>query len=194
MLAKILFAPYLEADEKVIHVFHRHPFVMAKSLLRVLFFSFAIPLFIYYLFPNLLLLCAIIMLVGFIRIIYVVFNWYHDALLITNVSLLAVQWNGFFHKSSSRLEYQMVEGTASEIKGFRRTILNYGNVTVQGGGAPMVIKDVIDPKNVEKKIMMYQEKFVANQNVKDSNTLKALLATMIRQHAQNEGLSEQAAE
>ncbi len=190
MFAKILFAPYLEADEKVLDIFHRHPFVMLRSLLRVLFFSFALPLFVYFLFPNFLILCALVMLIGFIRMIYVVFNWYHDALLVTNVSLLAVQWNGFFHKSSSRLEYQMVEGTASEIKGFRRTIFNYGTVSIQGGGSPMVLKDAIDPKKVEKKIMMYQEKFVAHQNVKDSNTLKTLLTTMIRQHAQTENLSE----
>ena len=190
MIAKILFKPYLEAEEKISEIFHRHPFVMTKSLLRVVFFSFVLPIFVYLLFPNLLILCALVMLIGFIRVIYVVFNWYHDALLVTNVSLLAVQWNGFFHRSSSRLEYQMVEGTASEIKGFRRTIFNYGDVSVQGGGSPMVLKDAIDPKKVEKKIMMFQEKFVANQHVKDSNTLKTLLTTMLRHHAQNGGSPE----
>lgn len=190
VIASFLFKPYLEADEKISKVFHRHPFVMFVDLMRLFFFGFIVPFFLYYLFPSLVLFFAIWMVISCVRILYIIFNWYHDALLITNVSLLHVEWNGFFDRTSARLEYQMIEGTAAEIRGFLRTIFNYGNVSVQGGGTPLQLKDAMNPKRVEKQIMMFQEKFVNNQTIRNSNTLKSLLTTMIQQHAKTHGVPE----
>lgn len=190
-IAEFFFAPYLEKGEKVLRVYHRHPFVMIPSMARVLFFGFGIPVFLYMLFPNFVLFFALWIFISLIRIIYIFFNWYHDALLVTPVSLIAVQWNGFFDRMSSRVEYNQVEGTSSEIRGFRRTIFNYGNLTIQyGTGAPLVLRDTINPKSVEKQILMYQDKFVSDQNLKDAGSLKSLLTTMLRHHAKTEGLSE----
>lgn len=190
LIADILFAPYLEPGEKVLHVFHRHPFVMLGDMLRIAFFGFAIPLFLYALFPEFVLFFALWMGISLIRVVYVLFNWYHDAFLVTNVSLLHVEWNGFFDRVSSRLEYQNIEGTSSEIRGFRRTLFNYGQLTIQGANISLVLKDAINPKKSEKQIMMYQEKFVTDQNLKDSGTLKNLLTSMLRHHAKTEGVPE----
>ena len=191
IVAEFLFAPYLEKGEKVLRVYHRHPFVMIPSLARVLFFGFGIPVFLYLLFPNFVLFFALWLFITLIRIIYILFNWYHDAVLVTPASLISVQWNGFFDRMSSRIEYHQIEGTGSEIRGFARTVFNFGNLTIQfGSGAPMVLRDAINPKGVEKQILMYQEKFVSDANLKDAGTLKSLLTTMLRHHAKTEGLPE----
>jgi len=190
-VANYLFEPYLEEGEKILKVFHRHFFVMLPDLLRVLFFGAAIPLFLFYLFPNFVLFFAIWLLITMIRLVYVIFNWYHDTLIATNLSLISVKWNGFFDRVSSRLEYNQIDGTASEIRGFRRTLFNYGNVTIQhGSGVPLVLLDAVNPKGVEKQILIYQEKFVSDQNLKDSDTLKNLLVSMIRNHVKSGGMVE----
>jgi hypothetical protein len=189
IIAEVLFAPYLEKGEKIIEVFHRHPFVMLMDFLRILFFGFAIPLFLFYLFPDLWIIFAIWMCISALRILYVLADWYHDVILVSNVSLLSVQWNGFFDRVSSRLEYTLIDGSSSEIRGFRKTVFNYGDVSItHGSGVPLTLRDVYNPKRVEKKIMTYQEKFVTDLNLKDANTLKTLLATMLRHHVKTEGV------
>jgi len=191
-VANYLFAPYLEEGEKVLRVFHRHFFVMLPDLFRVLLFGVAIPLFLFYLFPDFAFFFAIWIFVTLIRLVYILFNWYHDALLVTTVSLISVQWNGFFDRMSSRLEYNQIDGTTSEIRGFRRTLFNYGNVTIQhGSGVPIVLRDAVNPKSVEKQIMLYQDKFVSDQSLKDSDALKDLLTTMLRHHVKTGSIPEE---
>lgn len=186
-VAQALFKPHLEPGEEIIDVFHRHPFVMLPSLGRILFFAFLVPLFLYYMFPEFVLFFALWMLAGVIRIIYLVFNWYHDALLATSVSLLKTYWNGFFDRSSSRLEYPMMEGISYTIQGFRRTVFNYGHVHVNrsGGSSLLELPDAINPPKVERLILTQQEKFTSSQGMQDSETLKSLLVTMIREHNKN---------
>ena len=187
--SEIFFAPYLEQGEKVTHVFHRHPFIMIRDLCRITIFSLGIPLFLYYLFPQFFLFFSIFIFIGVVRILYVIFNWYHDALLTTSVSLIAVQWNGFFDRTSSRLEYQNIDGTSCEIRGFRRTIFNYGIVTI-AGSTTIVLKDAMNPKRVEKKVMEEQEKFMHHMHASDSNAMKALLTDVVRAHVQTKGSPE----
>jgi len=190
LISRFVFGPYLEAGEKIYHVFHRHPFVMLSDLLRISFFGILLPLGLYLLFPNLVLFSLLWIFITFIRILYLIFNWFHDAILITDVSLVHVTWDGFFDRASARLEYNQIDGTASEIRGFRRTIFNYGNVTVSGGSG-LTLRDVINPKKAEKLIMMYQEKLTTHQHLKDAGVLKTLLTTMLRHHAKTEGVPEE---
>lgn len=188
-ISQFVFGPYLEEGEKIFHVFHRHPFVILPDLLRIAVFGVLLPFGVYFLFPNLALLCVLWIFVSLIRVLYVIFNWFHDAILITDISLIHVNWNGFFDRASARLEYNQVDGTSSEIRGFRRTIFNYGNVSVSGGSG-LTLKDAMNPKKAEKLIMMYQEKLTTHQNLKDADVLKNLLTTMLRHHAKTEGVPE----
>lgn len=183
-----MFGPYLDAGEKILVVCHRHPFIVLPESFKVLGVGFIIPGFLYYLFPQYFVFFAIWFLIGLMRCVRIYMMWYHDALLITNVSLIDIYWNGFFDRSSTRLEYQNIEGVTQEIKGFLRTIFNYGDVTIQvmSGGDAMALKDAINPKKVERNIMEFQEKYSTEQSMKDSATLKALLARMVRQHAASE--------
>lgn len=186
-IPQVLFRPHLDPGEEVLDVFHRHPFIMFPSLARISFFTFLVPLFLYYMFPEFAFFFFLWMGVGIIRLVYVFFNWYHDALLVTNVSLLKTYWSGFFDRSSSRLEYPMIEGISYTIQGFRRTVFNYGHVHVNrsGGSSVLDLPDAINPPKVERVILSHQEKFVTDQSMKDSDTLKTLLVSMIRQHNKN---------
>jgi hypothetical protein len=189
IIAKHLFKPYLEDGEKIIHAFHRHPVVLVPDVVRISFFGFAIPIFLWYLWPNLWLCWLIWICVSWIRLVYAIFKWYHDSILITDASLLHVDWNGFFDRSSSRLDYHLITGTSSQIKGVLRTILNYGTVTIGATGSGMTLPDAVNPKNVEKLVVIYQEKFISHQNVKDNDALKSLLVQLVRHHAKTGDIS-----
>lgn len=190
-VASYLFRSHLDPGEEILAVCHRHPFVILSQVLGIIFYGFLLPAVLWYLFPEISLLCMLFIFIHMIRLVYAFSNWYHDALLITNVSLLRVGWFGFFDKTSSRLEYQMIEGISYTVKGVIRTIFNYGEVVVaRSGGNSMAfhLPDAMNPPKVERLIMKYQEQFVSHQNLKDADTLKNLLTAMLRHHAKSEGI------
>lgn len=160
---------------------------MIPELAKILFFGFILPIFLYYLFPEFVLFFVLWLCVSLVRLFYALSTWYHDAILITNVSLVDVSWAGFFKRSACRLEYQMIESVAYEINGFFRTVFNFGNVSVKstGGGTPITLKDAMTPSRIEKEIMAHQEKFVNVQTMQDADALKSLLTTIIRNHVKD---------
>lgn len=193
VFVQFFFQPYLEDGEKIEAVFHRHPFVIFPEFLRLVFFGYFLPIFLWILFPAFLPFFLFWGFISTIRLVYVILQWYHDVLLVTNVSLLDVQWQGFFHRTSSRLEWNMIEGVSCEIQGFLRTVFHYGLVSIShaGGGNALQLKDAMNPHKVEHQIMAYQEKFVTHQHLKDADALKNLLTTMLRHHAKSEGIPDQ---
>lgn len=184
ILADYLFKQYLDTDEVIEAVIHRHPIVFVKNAIPIVAIGFLAPIFLWYLFPEIWMVAALWILVSGVRLGREFMIWYHDAILITNMSLIDVYWHGFFDRSSTRLEYNMMEGVTTEIRGLRRVLLNYGTVSVQRGGGtnPLVLNDAINPRRAERKIMEYQEHFLNDQQIKDSETLKALLTQMVRHH------------
>lgn len=181
--AQAMYAPYLEDDEEIVAVCHRHPFVVLKDLIKLLVIGVVLPIGLYLLFPEFWMFFVIWLVINLFRIARKYLIWYHDALLVTNVSLIDVYWHSMFNRSSTRLEYQMIEGVTQDIKGFIKTIFNYGNISVQvmSGGEAMSLKDAMNPRKVERLILDNQEKYSSEQSMKDSETLKALLISMLRQ-------------
>lgn len=173
-------------------VLHRHPFVLLKSLWPIILVGVALPVFLWYLFAEFWLFFVFWMLVSAIRIFREFMIWYHDAMLITDVSLIDVYWHGFFDRSSTRLEYNMMEGVTTEIRGLRRVLFNYGTVSVQRGGGtnPLILRDALNPRRAERRIMEYQEEYLNKQSIEDSASLKDLLSQMIRHHHKDQQKKE----
>jgi hypothetical protein len=186
-LSRYAFLQYLEPGEVLISVFRKHPLIMGKELMLLILFGYLLPIFLYVLFPEFTLFFVLWLSISLVKVFYILSIWYHDAILITSVSLVDVTWSGFFKRASSRLEYPMIEGVSYEINGFTRTIFNYGNVSVKsnGGGTPIVLKDAMNPPRIEREIMSHQEKFVGEQNLQDADALKGLLATLIKTHVKD---------
>lgn len=183
-LNKQLFAPYLEPDEVIIEVFHKHPFTLIPEMGKIAFFGVFIPIFLYYVFPEFLFVFFVWWCACLIKVFYAFSNWYHDALIITNISLLDVTWNGFFHRTSSRLEYQNIQGISYHIKGFWHTVFKYGTITIQknGGSTTIKLEDAINPQRIERLLLEHQEKHVSKQKLNESETLKALLTSLVKDH------------
>lgn len=186
-IATLLFRNVLEKGEKVQYVVHRHPVVIQKRMIKAFILGLGLPALLSYMFPfaPMKLFFMAWMIVGGLKILYLCADWYFDAWLITNKNIVVSQWEGFFHREFSRIEYQTIEEVAYKIKGFWGTILNFGEVTVARFGGPKVtvLKKAINPKKVTKAILAIQATFMKDKSIKDVQTLKSILSEMIQMHS-----------
>ncbi|MBN1494217.1 hypothetical protein JW911_00590 [Candidatus Peregrinibacteria bacterium] len=191
-LRSYLFSDYLEENEQIMFVSHRHIIVLFRDFLRIFAVHFGIALFVWFLFPQILWICIAWCAIGFVRFLLVLQDWYYDAWLITNMGIVGVQWTGYFNRTSTRVEYASIEGVSYNIKGFLPTVLNYGNVTLAklGGPSTVTLKDAYNPKKVEKNILQFQEEFLTTKNFKDQEVLKALLSDLVADHVKKHGLPQ----
>lgn len=186
-----LYSSYLGDGEKIIFVIHRHIFLQMGDFAKILFFGLAIPLFMWWLFPGTVVVALTWFLIGSIRFVYEFFDWYYDVWLVTNVSIVEIMWQGFFQKSSSRIEYHIIQGIGYEIKGFMRTIFNYGDLTLEKfTGNASVFNGALWPKRKVEMLGAAQEEFVKHKNYRDHHALQNLLSDLLQQHVVEYGIEK----
>lgn len=181
ILDRILFRHLLDKDEKLLMVAHVHPFMIYAQLLRVMFAGILVPALAYYLFPPLYPIWLVWALLGVILFSYRVLQWYLDAWVITNLSVIDFEWESPFTQSTNRIEYGNIDGITNEIKGFWGTIFRFGNIQITHvSGTPLILNNVASPRKVERFIMEHQQNFVHQQGFSDQAKLKELLTKLLR--------------
>jgi len=185
IIANYLFGEYLEKGEKIKEVAHTTILTIWRNLFRLAALSFFIPGILFLFFPQLLIPILIWMIIGLFRILYELYGWYYDVLLITNTGVLSVKSKTLFDVTTNRIEYHMIEGVSYTIKGFWQTIFNFGDIRVEkvGSGTPVILKNATNPAYIEKMILKNQEQYMMHRNLQDHNTLKNLLTEMVIRHA-----------
>lgn len=186
-IANYFFSRFLDDSEKILQVAHRHILIFKYDAAKPFFFGMAIPLLMYYLFPNLAFGWLIWGFVGLSGVAYRFIDWYFDVFLLTNIGVIDIERNGFFDISSTRIEYHMIEGVSYQIKGFWRTVFNFGDLTIDKLGAQtsVSLNDAAHPKKLESAILKYQDKYVVSRSIRDHQALKGMLSEMIAYHVQN---------
>ena len=185
-----LFSDYLEDEEEIVFVCHRHPIMLIKDFCRILVLHSVPAVALWYLFPQLFWISITWLVIGFLRFLIILQDWYYDAWLVTSLGIIGVQWTGFFNRTSTRVEYPSIEGVSYTIKGFLPTVLNYGTVTLAklGGPSTVALKEAFNPKKIERNILKFQEQFMTTKNFKDQEVLKALLSDLVADHVKKHGL------
>ena len=190
IINRILFGKHLEDREEILYAVHRHWVDMAKSSLEVGFFGFVLPWTLYAIGFNTPLFFWVAVgwsVLAYLRFLALLLDWYCDAWLITNMSVITIQWNGIFSNLSSRVGFEDIEGATYEIRGFWATVFRYGNMTLRVmSGSHFKLGHVANPKKAELAIARYREQFIAERGLKDANSLKALLAGMVARQARAE--------
>ncbi len=186
-MLNFLFSEYLEDGEKIYYVAHRHPFILFKEIWSPILFTIVLPLVFIYFLPTYILFGAIWLFIGVCRVFYRFVNWFFDVWLLTNTSIIDLDWTGFFNRSSNRLEYHMVEGVSYQYLGIAQTIFRYGDIFVErvGSGASLSLKDGLRPRQVEGAVLKYQAKYVTDKSFRDHDALKGMLSEMINHHISN---------
>jgi len=189
----LLFRGYLDDGERILHIAHRHLIIFKLEAVKPFFFGILVPLFLYFLFPQLIFVFALWAFIGFLGVLYVFLDWYYDAWLFTNVGVIDIERNGLLDITNTRIEYHMVEGIAYQIKGWLPTIFNYGDITIDKIGArtSVILKDASHPRRLERILNKFQEKYVYERSVRDHHALKDMLSDMIAYHVQNDKVKMQ---
>lgn len=187
-----MFSDFLEDDEKIIFVARRHFFIFMEDCIKIVLVHGGLPAVLWYFFPQLTAIYLIWAGLGIFRLIFVVQDWYFDAWLITNMGIVEVLWTGYFDRTSTRIEYQSIEGVTYRVKGFWQTMFNYGNLTLAkfGGPTTMTLKDANNPKRIERNIIKNQEKYMHHKSFQDQEVLKDILSELVVSHINKHGLPD----
>ncbi|QQR55112.1 hypothetical protein IPG41_00850 [Candidatus Peregrinibacteria bacterium] len=186
VLDRFLFGSLLDEGEKIVYVAHIHPFIVYPILFKSTFFGLLIPALGYWIFPMMPAVWLAWVILGGMICFYRLTQWYMDAWIVTNMSVINFEWNSPFSKSTNRIEFGTIETTTSEIHGFWGTLFRFGNLQIDNVASnPIVLKNVALPQKVERIIMENQSKFVHHQAVRDHGQLKELLTTLLRSNIKN---------
>ncbi len=187
--AYFFFGEYLEKDEKVHAVIHRSLAVMTPTFLKILIIGFLFPVVLVFFFPNLFWAMIGWMVLAVMRVFYDLYDWYYYVWLITDRAVVDIRSPSLFEVSTTRIEYHMVEGVSYTISGFWRTVLAYGDVTLEkvGGNSTMKMYGAQNPKRIERLILKYQEHYMQNHNYNSHDALKSLLSGMLYEHMKKMG-------
>src|SRR4030065_1954627 len=117
-----MFSDYLEDDEEVLYVCHRHLIILVKDFIRVFLIHFGLAFLAWYAFPQMFWISVVWAAIGMVRLLLYLQDWYYDSWLVTNMGIIGVQWTGYFDRTSTRGEYVSIEGVNYKIKGFIATI------------------------------------------------------------------------
>lgn len=183
---RIFFSDYLEPDEKLHHVVHRHWSVMTRRMIHIAFFGLLIPIgmVLFFFDPYSTVAYGLYAWagIGLMASLYVFTDWYSDAWLVTNKSIIDVRWDGFFKKSAQRLNYEGIESVSYDVQGIVPTLLNYGVLKItKESGLAMELTHISKPRKAEARISEMRvttEKTTGKNNIE---VLKQLLSEVIEE-------------
>ena len=156
------------ADEEVILVRRRHPWVLFKA--GVITLIILVLIFIAFLIWGASLNSIIVLIAGLIFLIlylmgrFFVFN--SDIFILTNQRIINIDQSGFFLRRVSEAELSNIQNVTYEIKGPIKSMLNFGEIIVQtAGNAPgLTLKNVENPHFVQEKIVALQKNLKSRDN------------------------------
>lgn len=182
------FKKHLNDGEKLFEILHHHSIAIWGKVFAWILLGFGLPVSLVIFAHSLEFSFSWWWAFGwvFLSLIWIFYHfidWYFDVLLITNYSLLHVQWNGIFDKNISRIEYEDIKEVEIETSGILESILQFGTVRIHTtAGGVLEMLHIHDPKNVEEIIRQYKSDYQKFQRYVDSSQVEQFLNEMIRKH------------
>lgn len=110
---KLFFSKFIPDWSEVKYIVHEHMIIIFNRLVVMLWLFVFVPTFLYYLSPAFqhnipFYIFEIYLIIIYIRIIYDVFNWYNDAWIITESSVIDLKW-ALFHIKVNSVSFENIE-------------------------------------------------------------------------------------
>lgn len=188
-LGRFLFRSYLEEGEEIELIIHKHVFTLLKPLIITGVVFGLIPSGIWYLAPKLALISLIMLVYGAWRLFYQSVSWYFNAVLITNLNLVDLKWEGFFNRSATRIEYNQIESFSYAIAGFLNTVFIQGDIVVaKNSGTEVIFASLFRPKKKTQILTKLQDEFMTNHHTQQGEAVKSLLTQVLQEHIAEHGI------
>jgi uncharacterized membrane protein YdbT with pleckstrin-like domain len=146
-------------DEEVIEAVSSHPYVLYPSAFRMmlmLIVSVGLILFppqLYVWSATLAIIIAVFAILYFINAYY---SFKESNFVVTNQRLIATVQKGFFTRKIVETDIRNVIDISSEMHGFFKTFLCYGDLIIRTAGAQekgdIIVENIPDPQYVQQKI------------------------------------------
>lgn len=188
LVQKRIFGNNLDDGEKLFEILHRHSIEVWGRISAWIGLGIVPPFFVIWYAHTLGFmyswwLALPWMAISTTWIIYHLVDWYFDALLITNYSLIHVQWHGIFEREAARIEYEDIKEVSYITDGIIPTSFNYGDLSILSiSGGKTVLRSIPDPQKAEQLLRKYKNDFIEFQRYTDSNQLEKILSGMVQNH------------
>lgn len=183
-IKQIGFGSFLDNEEVVLRVFRR-PFLKTfwKILLSLSIWGVIIFGLWTYLPPEFFYIWVFFAVVGVYKITVSYLNWYINAIIMTNVGLIFVEWPSLFQKQSNRIDFFDLDQVGVLRLGFKSFFGNYGTLQFyQAGGNLFEMKNINRPHRVARIIEKQKEKLINNKNFTEESSLKNLISQLVLTH------------
>lgn len=197
-LKSLGFYSLLQDDEIIEKVYHKE---FSSSLVKIVFFLTlygGITFGLWFVFhgTQFFWTWVIMAFVTFYKIFSIYLKWYLNAILMTTNNLVFVEWEGFFKKNSTRLDYWNLDEVQVMRIGIRSFLSNYGDLYFlkAGAGELASFKKASRPNKVAREIEAYREQQVDNKNFTEESALKELISSMVQSHVKVHGQPERLGE
>jgi hypothetical protein len=184
---RLLFKRYLDKGENLFFVINHHWIIVKDQMLKIGIIGYFIPLSMIIFFTGLFSPISYLfygwLTISLLYTVYAFLDWYLDAWLLTDISIIETSWDGFFKQRSSRVEYTAVESVDVEVKGIKQTVLNYGTILlIKSSGVNIRMERVANPHLASSWLSKIRGEALVNKNVQNSESIKGLLADIIENH------------
>ena len=194
---RFLYRGFLEDDEKIKKVFRRPVIFIIQPMI---FWGVTWALVVgacWYFYPqynleqsfDLSLIWQIALIVGIIHTLIPGIAWYINAIVMTNESVIIIDWPKIFERRSTRIDLHNLDEITTERVGWRSFFLNYGNVIFNkvNGGEPIVVEKMWRPTRVARVVETYREWSLDKKNFTEESALKGLLSHVVKRHVGDHG-------
>lgn len=183
-MQRMLFSKFLEDGETLYYAIHRHWVMVYKQMMKIGIFGILIPLFFLIFMTGTSSEAAYFFFawlgIGLFYTVFAFLDWYMDAWLLTDVSIIELQWDGFFSQRSSRLDYYSIETINYDVQGVIQSMLGCGKLTlIKYSGTPLVIEQVDEPEVASHWITRIKNENQASRSTQSTESMKDLLAEVI---------------
>jgi hypothetical protein len=189
-------------DENVILLLRKHWLTHLLPLVSLII-VFIVPILTWFLVINQLpffedlstqvvVLGAVVwFLLGIFFIAYHWLDWYLDIYVVTDQRVIDITQNGLFHRIVGETSLDNIQDVIYEIKGFKQTLFNYGNVMIHTAGpsGDIVFEEVEHPQRVQRVLLEAAEHYKDLNN--DSPATPEDLLNLMLGHQRERILKEQ---
>ena len=187
MLDTYLFKKHLDDDEVVSQYVHKYWGVASNALF----------------WPSASLIAGIaFLIIAPVRtVLYIVIIWslimtqwwlrnfldyFLDVWIITNQGVIALAWEGWFHRTSMRTLYSDIQGVSYEINGIMGTLNGYGTLSLEkiSTGGKISLSHVRTPRKIQALILQNMESYLHKKNLKNAKHVQDLLAEFVAEKIQ----------
>lgn len=186
-MLKNIFNKHITNGEEIYFTFRPHVKEFFNQHKKLIIFGLILPLIIIFISitRNLIvtLIVTTILILCLTRFLYLLYIWYRNAWLLTNLGLLKVSWNGPYVLNTTRIEFPDIAGFGFASSGIFQHFTGKGNVQVElVNGSVIEFENQRSPRTIVKMLSELRLENLRQRKWVDEDGLKELMTGIVSKY------------